>query len=65
MRVGLTRWLQTEDICPGSTCLKVMKVKKLAFQGIEEDIELIGVNTCGGCSSKKAVTSAAITLIKN
>jgi Predicted metal-binding protein len=36
-----------------------MKDKKLAFEGITEDIEVIGVNTCGGCPGKKAVTRAA------
>jgi predicted metal-binding protein len=51
--------MQTEDMCPGSTCFMVMKEKKCAFDGIEEDIELVGVNTCGGCPGKKAVTRAA------
>lgn len=59
MKVGLIRCLQTEDMCPATTCLKVMDTKKLAFEGIEEDIEVIGVNTCGGCPGKKAVTRAA------
>ncbi|MDD2458745.1 MAG: CGGC domain-containing protein [Eubacteriales bacterium] len=59
MKVGLIRCLQTEDMCPATTCFKVMDKKVLAFKGIEEDIELIGVNTCGGCSGKKAVTRAA------
>lgn len=59
MKVGLIRCMQTEDMCPGTTCLKVMKEKKLAFEGIEEDIEVIGVVTCGGCPGKKAVTRAA------
>jgi predicted metal-binding protein len=36
-----------------------MKEKKLAFDGLAEDIEIIGVNTCGGCPGKKAVTRAA------
>ena len=58
MKVGLIRCIQTEDMCPGTTCFKVMKDKKLAFEGIEEDIEVIGVNTCGGCPGKKAVTRA-------
>jgi len=58
MKVGLIRCLQTEDMCPASTCIKVMQLKKLAFEGINEDIELIGVNTCGGCPGKKAVTRA-------
>lgn len=59
MKVGLIRCMQTEDMCPATTCFKVMKAKKLAFAGIEEDIEVIGVNTCGGCPGKKAVTRAA------
>ena len=58
MKVGLIRCLQTEDMCPATTCFKVMNTKKLAFQGIEEDIEVIGVNTCGGCPGKKAATRA-------
>lgn len=52
--------MQTEDMCPASTCLKVIKDKQLAFAGIEEDIELVGVTTCGGCPGKKAVTRAAM-----
>ena len=59
MKVGLIRCLQTEDMCPATTCFKVMSMKKLAFEGIDEDIEVIGVNTCGGCPGKKAVTRAA------
>ena len=59
MKVGLIRCTQTEDMCPATTCLKVMKTKKLAFEGIEEDIEVVGVNTCGGCPGKKAATRAA------
>jgi len=59
MKVGLIRCMQTEDMCPATTCFKVMKDKKLAFDGITEDIEIIGVNTCGDCPGKKAVTRAA------
>ena len=58
MKVGLIRCMQTEDMCPATTCFKVMKDKKHAFEGIQEDIEVIGVNTCGGCPGKKAVTRA-------
>lgn len=59
MKVGLIRCMQTEDMCPATTCFRVMKDKKLAFNNIEGDIEVIGVNTCGGCPGKKAVTRAA------
>lgn len=59
MKVGLIRCQQTEDLCPATTDFKVMNSKKGAFEGVEEDIELIGVNTCGGCPGKKGVTRAA------
>ncbi len=59
MKVGLIRCLQTEDMCSATTCFKVMTLKKLAFEGVEEDIEIVGVNTCGGCPGKKAVTRTA------
>ncbi|MGI6712396.1 MAG: CGGC domain-containing protein [Bacillota bacterium] len=59
MKVGLIRCLQTEDMCPGTMDMKVMKEKKCAFEGVEGEIELIGINTCGGCPGKKAVTRAA------
>jgi len=55
MKVGLIRCLQTEDMCPSVTCIKNIKEKKGAFEGIEEDIELVGVNTCGGCPGKKII----------
>ena len=59
MKVGLIRCLQTEDMCPASTDLKVMRDKKCAFEGVSDEIEIIGINTCGGCPGKKAVTRAA------
>ena len=58
MKVGLIRCMQTEDMCPASTCLKVMKEKKLAFEEISENIEVIGVNTCGGCPGKNPVQTS-------
>jgi predicted metal-binding protein len=55
--------MQTEDMCPATTCFKVMQDKKLAFAGKTEDITVIGVNTCGGCPGKKAV-SRAVEMVK-
>ena len=40
MKVGLIRCMQTEDMCPGTRDFKIMKEKKCAFLGIEEDIEI-------------------------
>ena len=59
MKVGLIRCKQTEDMCPATTSFKVIQDKKLAFEGITQDVTLVGVNTCGGCPGKKAVTRVA------
>lgn len=58
MKVGLIRCMQTEDYCPGSTDFKVIREKSSAFEGIEEDIEIIGFISCGSCPGKKAVLRA-------
>jgi predicted metal-binding protein len=58
MRVGLIRCMQTEDMCPATTDFKVIREKKCAFEGIEEEIEIIGFVTCGGCPGKKAISRA-------
>ncbi len=59
MKVGLIRCLQTEDMCPGTADFKVIREKKCAFEGIEEEIEIVGFVSCGGCPGKKAVSRAA------
>ena len=55
MKVGIIRCMQTEDYCPGTTDFKMLKEHKGAFEGINEEIELIGFCNCGGCPGKKAV----------
>ena len=37
---------------------KIIREKKCAFEGIEEDIEIIGMVSCGGCPGKKVITRA-------
>ncbi len=64
MKVGLIRCRQTEDMCGTTICLKVMREKKAAFEGVEGEVTLVNVNTCGGCPGKKAVTRAA-SMVKN
>ena len=58
MKVGIIRCMQTEDYCPGTTDFKFIREKKGAFEGVEEDIEIIGFINCGGCPGKKAVLRA-------
>ena len=58
MKVGIIRCMQTEDFCPGTTDFRMIREKKGAFEGVEEDIEIIGFINCGGCPGKKAVIRA-------
>jgi len=64
MKIGLIRCLQTEDMCGTTLCLKAIKEHMGAFQDIQEEIELMNINTCGGCPGKKAITRAE-NMVKN
>lgn len=58
MKLGIIRCMQTEDYCPGTADFKMIREKKGAFAGLEEDIELVGFTSCGGCPGKKGVLKA-------
>jgi len=45
-------------MCPGTMDFKIIREKKCAFEGIKENIEIIGMVSCGGCPGKKVVTRA-------
>lgn len=60
MRLGIIRCMQTEDYCPGTRDYKTIKEKSGVFEGLEEDIELVGFCNCGGCPGKKAVLRARL-----
>lgn len=50
--------MQTEDYCPGTTDFRFVRERKGAFLGVEEEIEILGFVSCGGCPGKKAVLRA-------
>ncbi len=56
--------MQTEDYCPGSTDFKMIREKKGAFEGVEEEINITGFVSCGGrerrlCFGQKNLGSVA------
>ena len=55
MKLGIIRCKQTEDYCPGTADFRAVAQKAGAFEGIAEEIELIGFTNCGGCPGKRAV----------
>ena len=58
MKLGIIRCLQTEAACQGTTDFKMIRERKGVFEGMDEEIELIGMISCGGCPGKKAVFRA-------
>ena len=58
MKLGVIRCMQTEDYCPGATDFRAVRERTGAFAGVEEEIELVGFVSCGGCPGKKAVLRA-------
>ncbi len=58
MKIGIIRCMQTEDYCPGTTDFKMIRERKGAFEGVTEEITVIGFINCGGCPAKKAVLRA-------
>ncbi|MBQ3660706.1 MAG: CGGC domain-containing protein [Firmicutes bacterium] len=60
MKLGIIRCMQTEDYCPGTRDFKTIREKLGVFEGVEEDIELVGFCSCGGCPGKRAVLRARL-----
>lgn len=60
MKVGIIRCLQTEDYCPGSVDFAAIRNKKGAFSHVApgENIDVIGMVSCGGCPGKKTLMRA-------
>lgn len=58
MKVGIIRCMQTEDFCPGTSDFKAMANRTGVFEGVEEQIEIMGFVNCGGCPAKKSVLRA-------
>lgn len=58
MKIGIIRCMQTEDYCPGTTDFTMIRERKGAFEGVTDEIEIVGFINCGGCPGKKAVLRA-------
>lgn len=58
MKLGIIRCKQTRDVCSGSGDFQAIREKSGAFESVEDTIELVGFNDCGGCPGKKAVFRA-------
>ena len=57
MKVGIIRCQQTEIYCPATTCLLNATKGEGGFSE-SGSVEVIGVNSCGGCPGKQVYARA-------
>jgi predicted metal-binding protein len=59
VKIGIIRCDGTLKQCPGTGCFKTIREKSGQFQEYsDQEIELIGMATCGGCPGRDAVRVA-------
>ncbi|MFM9413643.1 CGGC domain-containing protein [Peptococcus simiae] len=60
MKLGIIRCQQTENLCPGTKCLRGAQNHSFIFEEFkDEPIELVGMVSCGGCPGKQVGVRAA------
>ena len=52
-KIAIIRCEEKAKTCPGTTCFKVIREKKAAFEKYGDEIEIVGLDTCGGCGLGK------------
>jgi predicted metal-binding protein len=57
MKVGIIRCQQTEIYCPATTCLSMAAKGEGGFSETGP-VEVIAINSCGGCPGKQVYTRA-------
>jgi len=57
MKVGIIRCQQTEIYCPATTCLSFAAKGEGGFKETGP-VEVIGINSCGGCPGKQVYARA-------
>lgn len=62
-KIAIIRCDEKAKICPGTTCFKVIREKTAAFEQYGDEIEIIGLDTCGGCGLGK--TDKIVAKVEN
>ncbi len=52
-RVAIVRCERTEESCPGTSCLTSFAGRKHSFKDYDENAELVGFFSCGGCPGRR------------
>jgi len=58
-KIGLVRCEMAARACPGTACFNAIKTRTGNFEEFKsEDIDIIGMITCGGCPGRDAIRQA-------
>lgn len=63
-KIAIVRCETVSEVCPGAACFKAFNNKKRHFKEYDNDAEIIGFFTCGGCPGRR-VSRLVKSLIKH
>lgn len=52
-KIAIIRCNEKSQTCPGTLCFKAIREKSGGFEKYDDEIEIIGLDTCGGCGQGK------------
>ncbi|NLW91151.1 MAG: CGGC domain-containing protein [Syntrophomonadaceae bacterium] len=52
-RIAVVRCETVSEVCPGVACFKAFNHRKQSFKPYDQDAEIIGYFTCGGCPGRR------------
>jgi len=53
IRIAVVRCETVSEVCPGVACFKAFNGRKQNFKSYDQDAEIIGYFTCGGCPGRR------------
>ncbi|MGI6452397.1 MAG: CGGC domain-containing protein [Syntrophomonadaceae bacterium] len=63
-RIAIVRCEAVSEVCPGIACFKAFNARRIHFKQYDENTEIIGFFTCGGCPGRR-ISRLADTLQKH
>lgn len=52
-KIAVVRCETVSEVCPGVACFKAFNARKIHFSEYDENTEIIGYFTCGGCPGRR------------
>lgn len=52
-KIAIVRCETVSEVCPGVACFKAFNARKIKFRDYDENTEIVGFFTCGGCPGRR------------